>query len=190
VVDGDVGVLGHLASRVEAAGWRALKATTVNHARDGAGVPLRGAIIDLGLPDGSGFDVIEAIRSHDAVVPVLLLAGSAESADVNRSQYLGAEYCCKPLEAENLRSFLGRCDRRGRSSLSCRVKEKAEDLDLTPQQRRALECGVASARYAYIAARMGISRETVKTHVGTITRRSRKPFEDLVAEIRESCILR
>jgi DNA-binding NarL/FixJ family response regulator len=189
-VQGDIGALGHLASRVEAAGWRVLKATTVRRGLGGAGVPLRGAIIDLSLPDGSGFDVIEAIRSSDSDLPILVLSGSVESADVNRSQYLGAEYCYKPLETENLRGFLRRCHTRARSCFSCLVERKSKDLGLTPQQRRALECGVASARYAYIAQRMGISMETVKTHVGTITKRSRKAFEDLVAEIRESCIVR
>lgn len=54
-------------------------------------------ILDLGLPDRSGFDVLEEIRKHSAV-PVIILSARDGEADKIRAFELGADdYVTKPF---------------------------------------------------------------------------------------------
>src|SRR3954451_22782816 len=45
---------------------------------------LAAAVVDIGLPDGTGFDVVELLRRHDRNLPVLILTGSNDPATINR----------------------------------------------------------------------------------------------------------
>jgi DNA-binding response OmpR family regulator len=56
----------------------------------------RAAIVDIGLPDGSGLDLIEWIRSVRPLTPVLVLSGRCDPDVVNRVYDLAAEYVVKP----------------------------------------------------------------------------------------------
>jgi CheY-like chemotaxis protein len=86
-------------------------ASTVQSARAALTEYLDGALVDLRLPDGSGFNVIEAARSQRRDVPVLVLTGVGDSTSINRAQRMGVEYACKPVDAENVHCFLSRCSR-------------------------------------------------------------------------------
>src|SRR5450432_3152563 len=55
-----------------------------------------GAVIDISLPDGSGFEVLELARSMD--VPSLVLTGHLNRDFANRAFDLGASYVVKPIE--------------------------------------------------------------------------------------------
>lgn len=63
------------------------------------------AIVDIGLPDGSGLDVLARVRASDGVasridpaVPILLLTGRAEELDRLRGFARGCDdYVCKPF---------------------------------------------------------------------------------------------
>jgi CheY-like chemotaxis protein len=68
-------------------------------------------LIDLRLPDNGGFDVLAAVRSHEACVqvPALVLTSSLYDKDVAQSYELGASaVLCKPLSRANLREELTR----------------------------------------------------------------------------------
>ena len=59
-------------------------------------------VLDVGLPDGSGFDVCKAIR-HDSAVPILFL--SARSAELDRVLGIelgGDDYMVKPFSPREL----------------------------------------------------------------------------------------
>jgi len=58
-------------------------------------------LLDVGLPDGSGFDFMLKIRNQDRFqrIPVLFLTGSAKTADEVTGLSLGADdYIVKPIE--------------------------------------------------------------------------------------------
>src|SRR6188472_3873239 len=63
------------------------------------------AVIDLGLPDGSGLDIVRAARASDGVasridpaVPMLVLSGRAGELDRLRGFERGCDdYLCKPF---------------------------------------------------------------------------------------------
>lgn len=66
------------------------------------------ALVDLGLPDGSGYEVIETLRSRIPDAPVMVLTGNMAPEAVNRVHLLRAEFVSKPEFSANLRDFLSR----------------------------------------------------------------------------------
>jgi DNA-binding response OmpR family regulator len=60
-------------------------------------------LLDLGLPDGSGEDVLRRVRRRDGTVPVIILTARAEVEDKVRGLDLGAnDYITKPFAFEEL----------------------------------------------------------------------------------------
>jgi ActR/RegA family two-component response regulator/anti-sigma regulatory factor (Ser/Thr protein kinase) len=92
VVDDDEAVLGVLARQFLAAGWPVRVARTVGDALALAARRRPGMmVLDLGLPDGSGFEVVAAFREssllHD--MPLLVYTGRDLSAEERRRLRLG-----------------------------------------------------------------------------------------------------
>lgn len=59
-------------------------------------------VLDLGLPDISGFDVLKRIRSFSSI-PVLVLTARTEKADMEKAFELGANYyMTKPFRQPEL----------------------------------------------------------------------------------------
>jgi DNA-binding response OmpR family regulator len=55
-------------------------------------------VLDLGLPDIDGLDVLRALRASGSVVPVIVLTARTEASDRAEALRLGAvEYHTKPL---------------------------------------------------------------------------------------------
>ena len=75
------------------------------HARfSGARVPLL-ILLDLDLPDLTGFEVLEWIRTQQTLrtVPVVIYTGSTNDSDANRARHLGAHsYWVKPSSFQGL----------------------------------------------------------------------------------------
>ncbi len=68
-------------------------------------------LIDLRLPDNGGFEVLAAVRSHEACaqVPTFVLTSSLYDQDIAQSYNLGASaVLCKPLSRAILREELVR----------------------------------------------------------------------------------
>jgi DNA-binding NarL/FixJ family response regulator len=133
VVEDERLVANGLSQQIRAVGWQVRVTATVQASLSVLDEPIDGAIVDLGLPDGSGFEVIEAARSRQRSVPVLILTSEHNTANINRAQRLGTEYACKPAEPENLLSFLDRCRAsrkedvgHGRMESSSRVRASCE----------------------------------------------------------------
>jgi DNA-binding response OmpR family regulator len=82
------------------------------------------ALVDVGLPDGSGFDLLRRVRSADGVasrmnpdMPLMVISGRATELDRLRGFDRGADdYVCKPFSYPELRSrvaaLLRRADHR------------------------------------------------------------------------------
>jgi diguanylate cyclase (GGDEF)-like protein len=64
-----------------------------------------GAVIDIGLPDGEGWDVIREIRREErlAQIPIVIMTGSLDNAEMlNRAREARCEYLGKPFAPEAL----------------------------------------------------------------------------------------
>jgi DNA-binding response OmpR family regulator len=67
-------------------------------AGEGDGAPFDLVMLDLGLPDIDGLDVLRTLRDRGAEVPVIVLTARTEASDRTEALRLGAvEYLTKPL---------------------------------------------------------------------------------------------
>ena len=71
-------------------------------------------LLDIGLPDTSGFDVLARMRAHPQLkpIPVIMLTGQAQREDVMRGLAGGADgYITKPFDRDvlltGIRAVLG-----------------------------------------------------------------------------------
>ena len=80
-------------------------------------------ILDVGLPDGDGRDLCSRLRRHGVKVPIIMLTGSDQEADVVRGLDSGAnDYIAKPFRMAELLARL-------RAQL--RIFENSEDAVFT-----------------------------------------------------------
>jgi DNA-binding NarL/FixJ family response regulator len=72
------------------------------------GGSLSGLILDVGLPDGSGLDVLAHDRKTHPTTPALVLTGDTERETINTAYNLGAAFLVKPVELSAVERFLAR----------------------------------------------------------------------------------
>ncbi len=66
-------------------------------------------ISDLGLPDGSGDDLMRSLRGRGLLVPGIAVSGYGQEEDVRRSRESGfAEHLTKPVDVGRLRGIIAR----------------------------------------------------------------------------------
>jgi two-component system, NarL family, invasion response regulator UvrY len=134
------------------------------------------AIVDIGLPDGSGLDLLSPLREAYTLLPVLVLTAHCEAALINKAQAFGVEYLVKPDFADGLRAFAARVAAnealRGsgeyRQDVADAVHAFATTYDLTTRERDVLELAVGEHSRTEIAERLGISIHTIKAQVASI----------------------
>ena len=62
---------------------------------------------DLGLPDGSGLDVMRALRGQGSTLPGIALTGYGQTEDISQSREAGfATHLTKPLTLEKLQDAI------------------------------------------------------------------------------------
>ena len=83
---------------LEAEGWQVFEAETAQHGlRDAATRKPDLLVLDLGLPDGDGLDVIRDVRNWSAV-PIVVLSARSDEADKIAALDAGADdYLTKPF---------------------------------------------------------------------------------------------
>lgn len=71
-------------------------------------------IVDLGLPDGSGLQVIQALRREGKTVPVMVMTGYSDSESTVRALDTGADdYLAKPIKRAEFHARVRALIRRG-----------------------------------------------------------------------------
>ncbi|MFA6265894.1 MAG: response regulator [Pseudolabrys sp.] len=120
VVDDEAAILRFLKPALEANDYEMLSAGTVAEAvRQIAGRPPDMVLLDLGLPDGDGKDVIRRVREWSDV-PIIVLSAREREAEKIESLDLGADdYVNKPFN-------IGELMARMRTALRHRIQRKAE----------------------------------------------------------------
>jgi len=115
-----------LIERLRAAGFAVMRAESVASARRAiAEGTFQVAVLDVGLPDGSGFDVARALREHAPATAILFLTAHANPEDRIRGLELGADdYVGKPFHFRELLLRIQNCLKR------------AQDLALVPGEMR------------------------------------------------------
>jgi DNA-binding NarL/FixJ family response regulator len=107
-------------------------------------------VVDVGLPDGNGLDLITDARLQDPGVAALVVSGNVDAPRLATAHRLDASYLLKPVEAKQIELFA----RRTHTRLSARSAKVA-----TVARRWALESGLTGAETSILElAAEGTSR--------------------------------
>jgi DNA-binding NarL/FixJ family response regulator len=129
---------------------------------------LLGVLVDLGLPDGDGFDVLASAWALDATVPAAVLSARHDPDAINRTSALGATFLAKPVSIDALRAFVTRAIRmRSRatdSRVAATVAEWASMYKLTRSETDVLLLAARGEPQVSIARARGHSLSTTRKH--------------------------
>jgi DNA-binding response OmpR family regulator len=174
VVDDDADLLAIVGFALTQAGFVVVKATDVRSAlRAFAAETPDLAILDINLPDGSGFDICRDIR-RESRMPIMMLTARGEEEDLVRALDLGADdYLTKPFSPRTLlarlRALLRRAGMEGGGSLAAGPLQLdleshavgvggGEPVRLTKLETRLLQILIANAGHV-------VSTERLLVHV-------------------------
>ncbi len=143
---------------------------------DGFG-DLAGAVVDVGLPDGTGLELVDALRRRNQSMPVLVFTGSEDPDLPVQARAKGAQFAQKHQVLPHLEALVrevgdAEAVEEGPGSLLA-------SWGLTPHQRAVLLTRMRSPSRAYAARELGISENTLKSLTRTILIKAKQP--DLTA---------
>ena len=145
LVEDEISIVEPLVEALEHEGFGVQAAGTVKEAVELAGrVRPDLVLLDLMLPDGSGFDVCRELRRHSQV-PIIMLTARGDETDRVIGLELGADdYVTKPFSARELvarvRAVLRRSEAAGRAS-QAQEPIAIGELRLDPGRREATLAG-------------------------------------------------
>lgn len=165
--------------RLFASNFETVVAMTLGQAAAELEDPLRfgGAVIDILLPDGSGLDALTALRKAGAACPVLVLTAAFERQHASAAQLHGAEFLPKPPELANLFAFARRVTAFARTRdqrVQGFVASFAQKHRLTARETEVVALAAAGASREEILEKMGITRDTLKSHLRTLFQKTRE----------------
>ena len=105
LIEDDPTIAHELALRWQQRGWQLQAVATLAAARGATAVPglFDLVMLDRGLPDGDGLDLLAELRRGDTDTPVLVLTARDQVADRVQGLRQGADdYLVKPFDAEEL----------------------------------------------------------------------------------------
>jgi len=148
---------------------------------------LCGAVLDLGLPDGSGLDVAEELRRADAGLPIAILTSSLDPALINSVQLLHATYICKPAFTGAMQSFLRfaiACEWVSDANVARALAYVGERSGLSLRETQVVAMAATSLPRREVAETLGVSENTVKTQVrSTLDKTGQATLAELVWEV-------
>ena len=130
------------------------------------------ALVDLQLPDTSGFDLIKKLRNKSPNARIVVLSSHEGDVDIQRALEAGAQgYVVKGIVREELLETI-RTVHAGKRRLPAAVAQKlAEHMADEPISSRELEVlslMASGKRNKEIASDLSIAEDTVKMHVRNI----------------------
>jgi DNA-binding NarL/FixJ family response regulator len=129
-------------------------------------------IVDLSLPDMSGFELIEAIHEFDSRAKVIVLSSYDGDADIRRALESGAQgYVAKGLVRDELLNAIRAVWKGGKHippAVAQRLAEYMSDDAISPREVQVLLLVAQGKRNKEIAAGLSIAEDTVKMHVRNI----------------------
>jgi DNA-binding NarL/FixJ family response regulator len=134
-----------------------------------------GLVVDIGLPDGSGLDVVSVAREKWPTVPALVLTGSTQAADINRSFMLRADFLVKPGTSEEIAAFVRKAIAResiDNARIVEAVDEIAVEVGLTDRERDLLMLVAGDIKRADLAEALGVKENTAKSHVNALMKKT------------------
>ena len=205
LLEDDPAIARTVAYALEREGLTVVHSLLLRDARDQLrSTPVDLLVLDVGLPDGSGLDLLRELRQALRTTPVLMLSAQGEEIDRVVGLELGADdYLPKPFSPRELAARVKALLRRAATPAAAaapstararagvfhddtagqRMYLRGQPLALTRREYRLLSCLLASAgrilsRDALLAAAWGDDSEstdrTVDTHIKTLRAKLRE----------------
>jgi FixJ family two-component response regulator len=186
IIDDDAGVRDSIQDLVESVDLRAESFATAQEflaskRRDGPSC----LVLDVRLPDTSGLDLQQKLSRAGVRIPIIFITGHADIPMTVKAMKSGAvEFLTKPFREQDLLDVIHRALRRDRV-----VREKQRRLAelqeryslLSAREREVMSLVVSGLLNKQIAAELGASETTVKTHRGHVMQKMEaKSLPDLV----------
>jgi DNA-binding NarL/FixJ family response regulator len=128
-------------------------------------------VVDIKLPDGSGFDVLDYARERTPDIHALVLSGAVDADRLSRAFTLGVTYLVKPASSAQLQLFamLARA-RHLKSSgwLRSVLATWVARYGLTPAEEQVLAMAIDGYPRNEIAARRNVTPSTLKKQVQSL----------------------
>lgn len=129
-------------------------------------------LVDLGLPDMSGVDVITAIRKRSPRARFVVLTTFRGDVQALRSLKAGAAgYLLKSMLRKELLETIRVVQRGGKrvpADVSVEIATHAAQDDLSPRELQVLGLVAEGCSNKLVGAQLSISEDTVKNHMRTI----------------------
>jgi DNA-binding NarL/FixJ family response regulator len=128
-------------------------------------------VVDVGLPDGSGLDLINDARELDPEVSALIVSGGVDERRLAEAHDLGASYLLKPVDTRQLGLFAARMrskTQRRTAKILAVVERWTVQYELTPAEAAILELAAHGAARGRLAELRGVASSTVKKQVQVV----------------------
>ena len=130
------------------------------------------ALVDLQLPDMSGFDLIKKIKDKSPNARIIVLSSHEGDVDIQRALEAGAQgYVVKGIVREELLETIRSVHagkRRLPAAIAQKLAEHMADEPISPRELDVLSLMAAGKRNKEIASELSIAEDTVKIHVRNI----------------------
>jgi DNA-binding NarL/FixJ family response regulator len=130
------------------------------------------ALVDLQLPDMSGFELIKKIRDKSPNARIIVLSSYEGDVDIQRALEAGAQgYVAKGLVRDELLEIIRSVHagkRRLPAAVAQTLAEHMSDEPISPRELGVLSLMAAGKRNKEIASELSIAEDTVKMHVRNI----------------------
>ena len=144
-MDGDAPIRREIKSACEQDGYQVLEADTGSEAlRVHTAAHPNLVLLEVTLPDGSGFDVCRELRRSDPTSPVIMMSTRSDEIDVVVALEIGADdYVTKPLRLRELAARIAAHLRRARmeSAEAMRTRLEFRELIIDVNERRIYKSG-------------------------------------------------
>ena len=148
-------------------------AATIKQARSKiAAFNPQAVIVDLNLPDGSGFEIVQWVRKVSPRTAILILSMNEPSIFEQLARRSGANaFLSKSQSIDEILSALNFALDNPQSFSSLLHNPSLETIHLTPREIDLLHLIAKGASNAEISSTLFISTSTVKTHISSILRK-------------------
>lgn len=168
----DEWLVGRALSRLFAPYGQVEIVTTLSDARRALDDRRFGAlVVDVKLPDGSGFDALAYARARTPDVHALVLSGTVNAARLSRAFTLGVTYLVKPASSAQIRHFAMRARALHLKSsgwLRALIATWVDRYELTPAEERVLALAIDGYTRLEIAVRRDVTVSTLKKQVQSL----------------------
>lgn len=142
------------------------------------------AIVDIGLGDGSGIDLVRELYDTAPGLPVLFVTGDIRAASVNAAQELRAEIVAKPLVLGTLVEFVARVRAGTTAARTARATASyAREKGLTDAEADLVKLAVDGVRSRDLPARLCVSEGTAKTQISSVLHKTGEHSLESVARV-------